>query len=101
DYHRHAERCDADDDGLTRNQFQVGGAKELWPDQRTEQRQDERQPDEHPGVVEQPPRGYDARAPDASISSECSFHSVTSRAGPSRPRAITAMRSHMPSSSGK
>ena len=52
DHHRHAERRDADDHGLTRNQFQVGGAKELWPDQRTEQRQDERQSDEHPGVVE-------------------------------------------------
>ena len=45
---------------------------------------------------------YDAaRAPDASINSECSVHSSTGRAGPSRPRDMTAIRSQTPSSSGR
>ena len=63
---------------------------------------DEREPDEDAGLVEQAaPCGYDARAPDAAINSACSFHSATGLAGPSRPRDITAMRSHTPSNSGR
>ena len=102
DHHRHAERGDAHDDRLPRHQLEVGGTEELRADERAEDQGDDDEPDEHAALVEEPPRAYEAaRAPDASINNECSVHSSTGRAGPSRPRDITAMRSQTPSSSGR
>src|SRR5262249_38695058 len=97
-----AERGNADDHGLPRHQLEVRGGKEPGADERAKRDRDEGQAEEDPALVEKPPRAYDAaRAPDASINSECSVHSSTGRAGPSRPRDITAIRSQTPRSSGK
>ena len=96
------ERGDADDGGLARHQLEVGAGEELRADERAERRRDRDEAEENAALVEQPPRRYDAAlAPDACISSECSVHSSTGRAGPSRPRDMTAIRSHTPSSSGR
>src|SRR5262249_12832937 len=101
DDHRHAQCGDADDDRLPRDEFQVGGPEELRTDQRAEKGEHDRQAKEDTRLLGKAAPAYDARAPDASINNECSFHSSTPRTGPSRPRAITAIRSHTPSSSGK
>src|SRR5262249_29833177 len=102
DHHRHAERRDADDGGLPRDQLEIACAEEARADERAEQQRDHDEPEQNAAVLRQPPRGYDAaRAPDASITSACSVHADAGPAGPSRPRDITAMQSPTPKSSGR
>ena len=69
-------------DRLPRHQLEVRGAR------RTAGRSARRttsatstSPMRTPRSFDEPPRGYEARAPDASINSECSVHASTGRAG--------------------
>ena len=102
---------DAHDGRLARHEFEIGRAEELGTDEKAEKDRDERKTREHagilkPGLVHLSASRREGRiaaglAPDASRTNACSVHSDAGRGSPSRPRDMTAMRSHSARSSGK
>ena len=73
--------------------------EELAPDEDAEDRGDEDQPEQRPGAIEQRPRRH--AAPVACMTRSCSVRPAAGIGASSRPRRITAMRSHRPISSGR
>src|SRR4029453_18328430 len=77
-------------------------------DEKSKEQRDERESRQHAGVLksghDSAPRCAPSRGtlpPDASSTHASSVHSDAGRAEPSRPRDMTAMRSHKARSSGK
>ena len=92
--------------GLPRDQLEVAGREELRADEHAEDDRDEREARARgPPVAGRRARAVAARgvsaAPVAAIISSVLGPLGGRRAAPSRPRRITAMRSHRPSSSGR
>ena len=107
------------DGGLARHELEVAAGEEARADEQPKQDRDKCQADRRTrslderthvyaasnrrtGPLDQGARVHAASpAPVAAIIRLCSVHSDAGRAGPRRPRCITAIRSQSPSSSGK